>query len=107
MEEEYTEEQVAALENVDEKEIEKRIDQEHEEAIKEAMEEIDNDAIKDALYELKEKQEMTPEEVVRKFEQEQEAQSIISYQELVDVVKNRENLFLNLIQKKPLKKFLL
>ncbi len=102
VEEEYTEEQVAALENVDEKEIEKRIDQEHEEAIKEAMEEIDNDAIKDALYELKEKQEMTPEEVVRKFEQEQEAQSIISYQELVDVVKNRDNNFEDELESKPL-----
>ncbi len=100
--EEYSEEKIAELESIDEEEIKERIDKEHEEAIKETMEEIDNEEMNDVLRELKDAKEVRPEDVVRQFEQEQEAQSIISYQELVDVVKNRDKEFEDELESKPL-----
>lgn len=100
--EEYSEEKIAELESIDEEEIKERIDKEHEEAIEETMEEIDNEEMNDALRELKDAKEVRPEDVVRQFEQEQEAQSIISYQELVDVVKNRDKEFEDELESKPL-----
>lgn len=98
----YSEERIAELENIDEEEIKARIDKEHEEDIEETMEEIENDEMNDILKDLKEAKELKPEDVVRQFEQEQEAQSIISYQELVDVVKNRDKDFEDELESKPL-----
>ncbi len=98
----YSEERIAELENIDEEEIKERIDKEHEEVIEETMEEIDNEEMVDILQNLKEAREVKPEDVVRQFEQEQEAQSIISYQELVDVVKNRDKDFEDELESKPL-----
>lgn len=90
------------LEQIDDKEIENRIDEEHKKDIKEALEENDHEELKEILSEMKETKEVDPEEVVRNFEEEQEAQSIISYQELVDVVKNRDNEFIDELESKPL-----
>ncbi len=97
-----SEEKLAELENRDEEEIKNRIDQEHKEAIKEAMEEIQDTSLSSVLYDLKDAKEISPEEVVRQFEQEQEEQSIISYQELVDVVKNREKSYEDELESRPL-----
>ena len=88
------------LEKVDDREIEERIDSEHKEDIEQEIIVSENEEIKELLVELKEN--IDPEEVVRNFEEEQEAQSIISYQELVDVVKNRDNEFIDELEAKPL-----
>ncbi len=98
----YSEERIAELESIDEDEIKERIDKEHEADIEETIDEIDNEEMVDILQNLKEAKEVKPEDVVRQFEQEQEAQSIISYQELVDVVKNRDREFEDELESKPL-----
>lgn len=90
------------LEKIDDKEIEERIDEEHKKNIDEEIKDNDNEELKEILSEMKDTNEVNPEEVVRNFEEEQEAQSIISYQELVNVVKNRENEFDDELESKPL-----
>lgn len=90
------------LEKIEDKEIEERIDKEHKKDIDEEIKDNDNAELKEILSEMKETKEVDPEEVVRSFEEEQEAQSIISYQELVNVVKNRENDFDDELESKPL-----
>lgn len=90
------------LEKIDDKEIEERIDEEHKKNIDEEIKDNDNEEIKEILTEMKDNKEVDPEEVVRNFEEEQEAQSIISYQELVNVVKNRENDFDDELESRPL-----
>ena len=90
------------LEKIDDKEIEERIDEEHKRDIDEEIKENDNDELKEILSGMKDTNEVDPDEVVRNFEEEQEAQSIISYQELVNVVKNRENDFDDELESRPL-----
>lgn len=90
------------LEKIDDKEIEERIDEEHKKNVDEEIKDNDNEELKEILSEMKDTNEVNPEEVVRNFEEEQEAQSIISYQELVNVVKNRENEFDDELESKPL-----
>ena len=90
------------LEKIEDKEIEERIDEEHKKDIEEEIEENDNSELKQILEEMKEKNELDPEEIVRNFEEEQEAQSIISYQELLSVVKQRENDFEDELESRPL-----
>lgn len=51
---------------------------------------------------------LKPEDIVANFEEEQEAQSIISYKELVDAVKNRkEDIYEDELESKPLQLFLI
>lgn len=90
------------LEKIDDKEIEERIDEEHKKDIEEEIKDNDNDELKEILSGMKDSNEVNPEEVVRNFEEEQEAQSIISYQELVNAVKNRENEFDDELESRPL-----
>lgn len=90
------------LEQIEDKEIEKRIDKEHKKDLKEAINNSENEEIKELLSDMSSVKEVDPEEVVKNFEEEQEAQSIISYQELVDVVKNRDNDFVDELESKPL-----
>lgn len=90
------------LEQIEDKEIETRIDKEHEKEIKDALAKNSHEEFNEILNEMKEIKEVNPEEVVRNFEEEQEARSIISYQELVDVVKNRDNEFVDELENKPL-----
>lgn len=90
------------LEQIDDKEIEERIDKEHKKDLKEAINDSENEEIKELLTDMSTTKEVNPEEVVKIFEEEQEAHSIISYQELVDVVKNRDNDFIDELESKPL-----
>jgi len=90
------------LEKIEDKEIEERIDEEHKKNIDEEISENDNEELKEILSEMKDSNEVDPEEVVRNFEEEQEAQSIISYQELVNVVKKRDNEFIDELESRPL-----
>jgi AAA ATPase containing von Willebrand factor type A (vWA) domain len=101
-EEEIDEPNREKLEKIDDKEIEERINKEHKKGLKEEIEKSDNDEIKELLSDMTNPNEVDPEEVVKNFEEEQEAQSIISYQELVDVVKNRDNEFVDELETKPL-----
>ncbi len=79
------------LEDIDEEEIKERYDEENEREIEELLEENDDNEIGQLIKEMEESTNVKPEDVVANFEKEQEAQSIISYKELVDAVKNRQN----------------
>ncbi len=62
-----------------------------EEAIKGIEEEIENEKpteLESIIQKMQEDMEVSPEDVVKKFEEEQEEKAIISYQELVDNVKS-------------------
>ncbi len=79
------------LENITDEELIERVKQEN---LIDEQEVIANSSISDIesiLSHMHEDQETKPEEVVAKFEQEQEENSIISYQELVEMVKNNQN----------------
>ena len=103
VEEEFDDEALREeLEKIDDKEIEERIDKEHKKNIEEEIEENDNEELKELLSEMKDTNEVDPEEVVRNFEEEQEAQSIISYQELVNAVKKRDTEYVDELETKPL-----
>ena len=73
------------------KEIEKRYDSENEKEIEEILEETQGTEIEKLIKEMEESTNVKPEEVVANFEEEQEAQSIISYRDLVDAVRNRQD----------------
>lgn len=90
------------LEKIDDKEIEERIDEEHKKNIDDEIKDNDNNELKEILSGMKDTNEVDPDEVVRNFEEEQEAQSIISYQELVNAVKRRENDFEDELESRPL-----
>ena len=93
----------AELELMTDAEIKERYDEEKEKEIDEIKEENDSEGINDLIDKLEETSNLTPEEVVANFEEEQEAQSIISYKELVDAVKNRSEVeYEDELEKKPL-----
>ena len=103
--EEYEEElaKTAELELTTDQEIKERYEEEKEKEIEEIKEENDNEEISHLINKLEETTNLTPEEVVANFEEEQEAQSIISYKELVDAVKNRAEIeYEDELEKKPL-----
>lgn len=78
------------LESITDEEIEKRIMENYLEEEKETEEEFENSDIENILEELKNASAPTPSEALKKFEEEQEEQAIISYQQLVDSVKNNK-----------------
>ena len=71
-------------------ELEKKYDEEKEKEIEEVKEETKNNELAQLISKMEEDSKLKPEDVVANFEKEQEAQSIISYKELVDAVKNRQ-----------------
>lgn len=92
------------LEAIDEEEIEDRYKEENQREIEEVLEENSNSEIENLIMEMENASKMRPEDVVAKFEKEQEAQSIISYRELVNVVRNRQDEYYeDELESKPLK----
>lgn len=86
-----------------EKEIEQRYDEEKEKEIEEIREDNPNSEIEQLLSKMEADSKLKPEDIVANFEEEQEAQSIISYKELVDAVKNRqEDVYEDELESKPL-----
>lgn len=86
-----------------EKEIEQRYNEEKEKEIEEILEDNPGNEIEQLLSKMEADSKLKPEDVVANFEQEQEAQSIISYKELVDAVKNRqEDIYEDELESKPL-----
>lgn len=86
-----------------EKEIEQRYDEEKEKEIEEIRENNPSNEIEQLLSKMEADSKLKPEDVVANFEKEQEAQSIISYKELVDAVKNRqEDIYEDELESKPL-----
>lgn len=75
---------------ITDREIEERYDKEKEKEIEEIKEENSNSHIAQLISKMEEDSKLKPEDVVAKFEKEQEEQSIISYKELVNAVKNRQ-----------------
>ncbi len=86
-----TKEVTPEYEDITEEAIEERYDEENQKEIEEILEDNPSDEIEQLLHEMEESSKVKPEDVVANFEEEQEAQSIISYKELVDVVKNRRD----------------
>ena len=72
-------------------EIEEKYAKEKEQEIEEVKEENHSSEIAELLSKMEEDSKLKPEDVVANFEKEQEAQSIISYKELVNAVKNRQD----------------
>lgn len=86
-----------------EKEVEQRYDEEKEKEIEEIREDNPTNEIEQLLSKMEADSKLKPEDIVANFEEEQEAQSIISYKELVDAVKNRqEDIYEDELESKPL-----
>lgn len=97
------EEPIEIEEEITEEEITERYEEEKQKEIEEVKEENSNSEIEELLSRMEEDSKMRPEDVVANFEKEQEAQSIISYKELVDAVKNRqEEIYEDELESKPL-----
>ena len=79
------------FESIDDSEIEERYSREKEKEINEVKEENHNEQLQKILEKMEKDSKLSPEDVVANFEKEQEAQSIISYTELVNAVKNRND----------------
>lgn len=79
------------LETVTEEEIEERYDAESEKEAEEILEDNPSTEIEKLVKELEQTSKLSPEDIVEQFEREQEAQSIISYQELVAAVRDRKD----------------
>lgn len=107
-EESYIIEEKEEIEELEEEksydyEIEERYEEEKEKEIEEVKEETKNSELEELISRMEQDSKMKPEEVVANFEKEQEAQSIISYQELVNAVKNRkEEIYEDELESKPL-----
>ncbi len=88
----------AELEKISDEEIEKRVIEEYKEETKELDEKLDklkenykdNSSVEAIIDNLKEAKEKRTSEDLRKFEEEQEEQAIISYQQLVEAVRGSE-----------------
>ncbi len=104
-EEEPETEEEEIVENDIPLELEEKYKEEQEEEIRELKEESNTTEIEKLLEQMEEDSKLKPEEVVANFEMEQEAQSIISYQELVNAVKNRKDEYYeDELESKPLSK---
>ena len=79
------------IELIDDDELEERYSREKEKEINEVKEENHNEQLQKILEKMEQDSKLSPEDVVANFEKEQEAQSIISYTELVNAVKNRND----------------
>ena len=92
------------LEEIKDEEIEQRYEEEKVKEIKEVKEEKHSAQIQELLDKMERESKLSPEDVVANFEKEQEAQSIISYKELVNAVKNRpDEYYEDELESKPLK----
>lgn len=92
-------EEEASLED----ELEERYQEEKEKEIEEIKEQNNGSEIEKLITKMEEDSKLKPEDVVEKFEKEQEAQSIISYKELVNAVKNRtEDVYEDELESRPL-----
>ena len=90
-------------EDVLDEEIEERYHKEKEKEINEVKEENHNEQLQKILEKMEKDSKLSPEDVVANFEKEQEAQSIISYKELVNAVKNRnDEYYEDELESKPL-----
>lgn len=104
-EEEPETEEEEIVENDIPLELEEKYKEEQEEEIRELKDESNTTEIEKLLEQMEEDSKLKPEEVVANFEMEQEAQSIISYQELVNAVKNRKDEYYeDELESKPLSK---
>ena len=85
----------AELEKISDDEIEKRVIEEYKEETRELDEKLnklkenykDNSSVEDIIDTLKEAKEKTTSDTLKKFEDEQEEQAIISYKQLVETVR--------------------
>ena len=96
------EENAQTLEDLMDADIKERINEEQTKELDELIESNENEDIKDVLEDMKTENSIDPEEVVKTFENNQEAQSIISYQELVDVIKSNDSDFVDDLETTPL-----
>ena len=103
-EQEKVKEEIKDIDNYeDDYEIEERYSKEKEQEINEVKEENHNEQLQKILEKMEKDSKLTPEDVVANFEKEQEAQSIISYKELVNAVKNRnDEYYEDELESKPL-----
>lgn len=91
------------LESMPEEEINQRYEEEKEKEIEEIKEENTGSEIEELISRMEQDSKMKPEDVVANFEKEQEAQSIISYKELVNAVRNRqEEIYEDELESRPL-----
>lgn len=86
-----------------EEELEEKYSDEYKKEIEEVKEENINSSLASIISKMESDSKMKPEDVVANFEKEQEAQSIISYKELVKAVKNRQEDYEDELESKPLK----
>ena len=101
-EEEYDDSEYEEIEE-DDDELERRYYEEQEKEIEEIKEQNNSSEIEKLITKMEEDSKLKPEDVVEKFEKEQEAQSIISYKELVNAVKNRsEDIYEDELESQPL-----
>ena len=90
-------------EEQDDDELARRYHEEEEKEIEEVKEQSKGSEIERLITKMEEDSKLKPEDVVEKFEKEQEAQSIISYKELVNAVKNRtEDVYEDELESQPL-----
>ena len=90
------------IEISDSDDLESRYLEEKQKEIEEAKKEEHNSEFEKILSKMEEESKLKPEEVVANFEKEQEAQSIISYKELVNAVKNRDDDYEDELESRPL-----
>ncbi len=91
------------LEEIDDEEIKERYEQEDKKEVAEILDSPEGTKFEELIKEMESSAKIKPEDVVANFEKEQEAQSIISYKELVDAVKNRqETYYEDELESKPL-----
>lgn len=94
---------LSPVEEQDDLELAKRYHEEEEKEIEEVKEQSKGSEIEKLITKMEEDSKLKPEDVVEKFEKEQEAQSIISYKELVNAVKNRsEDIYEDELESQPL-----
>ena len=87
---------------IDSDELEQRYFEEKQKEIETAKKEEHNLEFERIISKIEEDSKLKPEEVVANFEKEQEAQSIISYKELVNAVKNRDDDYKDELEFRPL-----
>ena len=87
------------LEKISDEEIEKRVIEEYKEETRELDEKLsklkenykDNSSVEEIIDSLKNAKDKTASDALKKFEDEQEEQAIISYKQLVEAVRGKDN----------------
>ncbi len=88
--------------NFDSDELEQRYYEEKQKEIESAKKAETDSELEKIISKMEEESKLKPEEVVANFEKEQEAQSIISYKELVKAVKNKDENYEDELESRPL-----